>query len=79
MRRLEKEMAAFFQELYPGESRALVFGEGDPGAKTVLIGEAPGEQEALQGRPFVGKAGRISMNFWRSQGSKGRACISQTR
>lgn len=58
MRRLEKEMAAFFQELYPGESRALVFGEGDPGAKTVLIGEAPGEQEALQGRPFVGKAGK---------------------
>lgn len=58
MRRLQTEMAAFFQGLYPGESRALVFGEGDIGAKTLLIGEAPGEQEALQGRPFVGKAGK---------------------
>jgi len=58
MRRLQKDMTAFFQELSPGESRALVFGEGDMGAKTVLIGEAPGEQEALQGRPFVGRAGK---------------------
>jgi len=58
MRRLQKEMTAFFQELSPGESRTLVFGEGDAQAKTLLIGEAPGEQEALQGRPFVGKAGK---------------------
>lgn len=58
MRRLQKDMAAFFQELFPGESPSLVFGEGDPQAETVLIGEAPGEQEALQGRPFVGKAGK---------------------
>lgn len=58
MRRLQKEMTAFFQELSPGESRPLVFGEGDPAAQTVLIGEAPGEQESLQGRPFVGKAGK---------------------
>jgi len=58
MRRLQTEMTAFFQELSPGESRSLVFGEGRADAKTVLIGEAPGEQEALQGRPFVGKAGK---------------------
>ena len=58
MRRLQQEMTAFFRELSPGESRTLVFGEGDASAKTVLIGEAPGEQEALQGRPFVGKAGK---------------------
>ncbi len=58
MQKLQRDMAAFFADLYPGESRTLVFGEGDSAANTVLIGEAPGEQEALQGRPFVGKAGK---------------------
>ena len=58
MTRLEREMTAFFAGLYPGESRALVFGEGRPHARTAFVGEAPGEQEALQGRPFVGKAGK---------------------
>lgn len=58
MQKMRREMAAFFGQLYPGESRALVFGEGDIAAKTLLIGEAPGEQEAFQGRPFVGKAGK---------------------
>ncbi len=33
-------------------------GEGNPKAKVVLIGEAPGREEDLQGRPFVGRAGR---------------------
>jgi uracil-DNA glycosylase len=34
-----------------------VFGEGDPDAKIFFIGEGPGENEDLQGRPFVGRAG----------------------
>ena len=34
-----------------------VFGDGRVGAAVLLIGEAPGAEEALQGRPFVGKAG----------------------
>ena len=42
----------------PGRENALVFGEGPAGARLMLIGEAPGEQESLLGRPFVGKAGR---------------------
>lgn len=44
-----------------GKSRTnLVFGTGNPDtAKVVLIGEAPGEQEDLQGIPFVGKAGQF--------------------
>ncbi len=37
---------------------ALVPGEGNHKAKLLLIGEAPGAQEALQGRPFVGTAGK---------------------
>ena len=36
-----------------------VFGEGDPRAGIMLIGEAPGRYEDLQGRPFVGAAGKL--------------------
>ena len=36
-----------------------VFGEGDPEARLVFVGEAPGRDEDLQGRPFVGAAGRL--------------------
>lgn len=34
-------------------------GEGNPNAKIILIGEAPGNREDLTGRPFVGAAGRF--------------------
>jgi DNA polymerase len=56
-KKLQKECAAFFRQIYVGEDRVLVFGEGNPSPKLLLVGEAPGEQEALEGRPFVGKAG----------------------
>ncbi len=36
-----------------------VIGEGDPDADILFIGEAPGEKEALSGRPFVGRAGEV--------------------
>jgi uracil-DNA glycosylase family 4 len=36
-----------------------VFGEGDPGADLMFVGEAPGYHEDQQGRPFVGQAGRL--------------------
>lgn len=36
-----------------------VFGEGDPDAKIFFIGEGPGENEDLTGRPFVGRAGQL--------------------
>lgn len=37
----------------------VVFGVGDPGASLMLVGEAPGKNEDLQGEPFVGAAGRL--------------------
>ncbi len=37
----------------------IVFGEGDPNADIVFIGEAPGFEEDKQGRPFVGRAGQL--------------------
>lgn len=37
----------------------LVFGEGSADARVFFIGEAPGKNEDLQGRPFIGSAGKI--------------------
>lgn len=37
----------------------IVFGEGDPCAKLMFIGEAPGADEDRTGRPFVGRAGQL--------------------
>ncbi len=39
--------------------RTIVFGEGNPAASLLFIGEGPGEDEDIQGRPFVGQAGRL--------------------
>ena len=39
--------------------RTLVFGEGNEKAKLMFIGEGPGYDEDVQGRPFVGKAGQL--------------------
>ncbi len=36
-----------------------VAGEGNPNAKIVFIGEAPGKNEDLSGRPFIGQAGKV--------------------
>lgn len=37
----------------------VVFGDGDPRAKLIFVGEAPGYDEDLQGLPFVGQAGKL--------------------
>jgi DNA polymerase len=39
--------------------RTIVFGEGNPKATLMIIGEGPGYDEDVQGRPFVGKAGQL--------------------
>jgi DNA polymerase len=36
-----------------------VFGEGPPDARLMLVGEQPGDREDVEGRPFVGPAGRV--------------------
>jgi DNA polymerase len=57
-----------------GRSRTnLVFGVGNPHARLVFVGEAPGRDEDLQGEPFVGEAGKLltriiqAMGFERSE------------
>jgi len=39
--------------------RHIVYGEGDASARVVIVGEGPGAEEDLHGRPFVGAAGRL--------------------
>lgn len=58
LRELNEEWFAKLSSAVPGVSR-FVTGEGHvDGPRLMMIGEAPGAQEELQGRPFVGKAGK---------------------
>jgi len=58
--------------LHQGRTK-LVFGVGNPHAKLMFIGEAPGRDEDLKGEPFVGRAGQLltkiieAMGFQRSE------------
>lgn len=40
-------------------ARNFVFADGNPAARVMIIGEAPGVEEDVQGRPFVGQAGQL--------------------
>jgi len=48
--------------------RTIVFGEGNERAQLMLIGEGPGNDEDVQGRPFVGKAGQLLTKILQSIG-----------
>jgi len=58
------EMLADLQSAYPHcelrkGARNFVFADGRPGARVMLLGEAPGDDEDRQGKPFVGRAGQM--------------------
>ena len=56
---LRGAIAAFDQcELKRG-AKSLVFADGNPQARVLLLGEAPGREEDQEGRPFVGRAGQM--------------------
>ena len=55
LERLAAERPPALREL----SERLVFGEGDPDADVMIVGEGPGEEEDRCGRPFVGRAGQL--------------------
>ncbi len=48
----------------------MVFGTGNPDARLMLIGEGPGEQEDLQGKPFVGRSGALLNQIFETLGIK---------
>jgi uracil-DNA glycosylase family 4 len=74
------ELTAFYQDIHECQNCSLgatrktfVFGSGNPQAKVMFIGEAPGADEDEQGLPFVGKAGQLltkiieSTQTWKRQ------------
>lgn len=57
----------------------VVWGEGDPQAQVMLIGQGPGEQEAKAGRPFVGPSGEVLNEALATVGiDRGRLWITNT-
>ena len=46
-----------------GGRRKIVFGNGDPNARLMFVGEGPGADEDEQGEPFVGKSGQLLNNM----------------
>ncbi len=50
--------------------RNIVFGEGSPEAGLMFIGEGPGRDEDIQGRPFVGDAGKLLTKLIAKMGMK---------
>ena len=62
-RRLDALLARYEKEAphqhFVTDHHNIVFGEGDPCAKLMFIGEAPGAEEDRVGRPFVGRSGQL--------------------
>ena len=67
LKKLEAEMA---KDKSLQLSTNLVFGEGDIDCKVMFIGEAPGEQEDIQKRPFVGRGGQLLNKMLEKMGWK---------
>ncbi|MDX8470367.1 uracil-DNA glycosylase [Mesorhizobium sp. VK23B] len=56
---LRQHMAAFDGCNLKFTAKNLVFADGNPNAELMLVGEAPGRDEDLEGLPFVGRSGRL--------------------
>lgn len=56
---LEETVARFDGCGLKATAKNLCFADGDPQARLMFIGEAPGRDEDIQGKPFVGRAGRL--------------------
>jgi uracil-DNA glycosylase len=55
----QSECTAYFRRLYHDAALTLVYGRGNTASPALmLIGEAPGAREVLEGQPFVGQAGK---------------------
>ena len=56
---LRAAMAAYPHCVLRKGARNLVFSDGNPAARLMIVGEAPGRDEDIEGRPFVGRAGQL--------------------
>ncbi len=65
---LQKVLAEFDAGEISDHARQVVFARGNPKADIMVIGEAPGRDEDIQGRPFVGKSGQLLDKIFASIG-----------
>lgn len=63
LKKLYSDAEELINKVYRDENKVPVFGEGNPVSRVLLIGEAPGKEETLKERPFVGKAGQNLNEF----------------
>ncbi|TPM37453.1 uracil-DNA glycosylase [Mesorhizobium sp. B2-3-4] len=56
---LRQQMASFEGCNLKATAKNLVFADGNPQASVMLVGEAPGRDEDIEGLPFVGRSGRL--------------------
>ena len=60
-------------------ARSLVFADGNPAARVMIVGEAPGQEEDRQGLPFVGRAGQLLDRMFERSGWGGRTRMPSVR
>jgi len=68
LRKISEEVIACTRCRLCQSRKNAVPGEGSEGTKVIFVGEAPGEQEDIQGRPFVGSAGKLLNELLESVG-----------
>jgi len=56
---LREALAGFEHCALKRGARNLVFSDGNPKARVMIVGEAPGRDEDIQGKPFVGRSGQL--------------------
>lgn len=68
LQKLQNECSKVFLDYFDSntDKAKTVLGGGNPDASVMFIGEAPGEQEIIQGKPFVGSAGKNFEKFLES-------------
>ena len=67
---IRAELAGCTRCILSERRKTVVFGEGDPAARLLFVGEGPGEDEDNQGRPFVGRAGQLLNKIIAAMGMK---------
>ena len=75
---LKEAITAFDGCALKAGARQAVFSRGPPDAPLMIIGEAPGGDEDLQGAPFVGRAGQLLDRMLAAAGLADRAFITNT-
>jgi uracil-DNA glycosylase len=65
---IEKELAGCQRCTLSKARHTIVFGDGDPDARLMFVGEGPGADEDAQGLPFVGRAGQLLNNMIAAMG-----------